>query len=128
MATAFFEGGLPMYGILLCALIACSLACVALVLAFVAGQRRGALGTASVALLAAVGTAVIGVGGYFLGMHNVEEVVAVVEPALRETVRAQGQSEASWNLICGAIGAVVPALLASVALLRAVTMRASRSA
>ncbi len=126
--TPFIEGGWTMYPILACALMAHPLAIAAVVGAFFAKRRALAIGFASAALLTALTTAAVGVFGYFYAMNVVNAALATVDPAAREMLHAEGQREASWNLICGALGCALPLLLAIAGLVRGFTLGDRRAA
>lgn len=119
LASAFRDGGWPMYVVLAVDLCAAGFVPLALVLAVVArfkmNLRGAALGVGVVALLSALVPMCAGVGGYMLGMHKVEAAVAVASEDQRETMRAMGEAEAGTNLSFG-FGSgclcLVPAVLA----------------
>lgn len=120
---AFQEGGWPMYVVLLCTMATHPLAVGIAITAFVSKRKGMVIGLAAASLVFGLSTACAGAGGYLWSMQQVNEAVAYADPAFVETLRAQGQREASWNWICGAIGAALPALLSLIALVRGITMR-----
>jgi hypothetical protein len=122
--TPFVEGGWPTYVVLGCAIVTHPLALGAVAIAFSSDARRGlAIGLSSAALVLALLTAVVGVVGYLTAMQIVDAAVVMADPEMREVLRAQGRSEASWNLVCGALGAAIPILLALAGLVRGAMIR-----
>jgi hypothetical protein len=93
---------------------------VGVVLAAVACARRRS-GFTAVAWLAALVPQGTGWMGYLWGLSLTESAVANVDPAMRESLVAQGTWESSCNLALSASVGVVPALLAVVA--TALTLR-----
>jgi hypothetical protein len=123
----FYEGGWPMYGVLACTLLAHPVALAALIVAFASRRRGMVLGLSAAALLLGLSTACTGAAGYAFGLHQMNEALAGawLEPAQVEALRAAGESEAGWNLVCGMAGAALPVLLALVGLARGLTLRES---
>lgn len=122
MMTPFVEGGWPTYVVLLCSLVTHPLAIGAVAVAFGSKRRAMAIGLSSAALLFALSTVAIGVGGYLYVMHVVDGAVAFADPSTREIIRAQGEHEASWNATCGVLGCAIPLLLALAGLVRGFTL------
>ncbi|UJR83323.1 hypothetical protein [Sandaracinus amylolyticus] len=122
---AFVEGGFPVWIILALVLVTHPLALAAVITAFVNRSRGVVLGLSSAVLLFALTTACVGIAGYLWGISRTEEALAGsgIDPEILEALREQGQREASWNWMCGGIGAAIPLLLALVGLARGATMK-----
>ncbi|HOX42541.1 MAG TPA: hypothetical protein PK668_03035 [Myxococcota bacterium] len=71
-------------------------------------RRRLVLGVAWV--LGALLIFGLGVIGYLVGMKAVGQALAAASPDVRDALLAQGRSEASQNIVLGAIFCAVPAL------------------
>lgn len=115
----FREGGFAMFAVLgldLCLLAMVPLALILSIVARSSGKARtAALVVSWLALLLTLVPMCAGVGGYTLGMRNVERAVEMVDPAQRDALQAVGEAEADNNLLFGfgsGCCALIPAILA----------------
>lgn len=119
----FQEGGWPMFPLLACVMITHPLSVGVAITAFVSKRRGMVLGLGSASLLLSLGAVGIGVGGYLLGMRQVEQALAMVGPEHTSMLYEQGRAEASVNWMCGLAGAALPVLVSLIAIARGVMMR-----
>jgi hypothetical protein len=116
---AFREGGWAMWVVLGldgCVGILVPIALIVAIVARVTGKMRSlSLGLGIVATLMCLMPMCAGVGGYLLGMDQVEAAVAGVDPAMQQELRTAGEAEASNNLSFGfgsGCSCLLPAVLA----------------
>src|SRR5690349_15063082 len=112
----FHEGGWTMYPLLACVMITHPLSIGVAIAAFASKRGGMVLGLGSVSLLLSLGAVFIGLGGYLLGMRQVEMAVANVSPEHTAAILAQGRAEASINWMCGLAGAALPVLVSLIAI------------
>ncbi len=120
--TFFQEGGAAMYLVLCVGALGHGLALAALG-SMLAKRRAMPLGFGAATLLFALTTACAGVGGYVMGMRNVEDAVAFADPEMQARLRAQGQEEADNNLYFGGCAFLFPFFAGLVAIGRGATMK-----
>ncbi|MBX7194123.1 MAG: hypothetical protein K1X94_18865 [Sandaracinaceae bacterium] len=121
-ATFFQEGGAAMYLVLCIGALSHVLALAALG-SMLAKRRAMPLGFGAATLLFALSTACTGVGGYLMGMRNVEDAVAFADPELQARLRAQGQEECDNNLYFGGCAFLFPFFAGLVAVGRGAMMK-----
>jgi hypothetical protein len=125
----FQEGGWTMWIVLLCTLATTPLAVAAAITAFASKRKGMVLGLAGAALLFSLSTACVGVSGYLYWMQQVDEAIAFASDGeVAAQLREVGEREASWNWMCGLLGAALPIVLSSAALLRGAMIRGDASA
>jgi hypothetical protein len=112
------EGGWGVVAIFASMFLTHPLAVAALVTAFASRQSRRACALAYGSLLLSLSAFCTGVVGYLVGLDRISGVLPDVSPSQYATMHAQGLREIRWNLTCGALGTILPGLLATIALLR----------
>lgn len=122
------EGGAPVWGLVLCALVSHPIALAALGLALAKRSRGLALGMGAATVGLGMMALLLGVGGYLYGMHQVDAAVAYADPDSRELLRAVGQREAMISVWCGLGATALPLFLGLAAVARGLTIRADREA
>lgn len=125
VVRTFQEGGWTMFPLLACVLVTHPLAIGAAIAAFVSKRRGMVIGLGATALLLSLGAVAIGVGGYLIGMRQVDLAIAGagLPPEQSAAILAQGRAEASVNWMCGLAGAALPVLVSLIAIARGVAMR-----
>ncbi len=120
----FLEGGWPMWVLLGADVCLIGLFVVGL---GVAGVLRGttiAKLIGGVLIVLALAPAVIGAGGYFWGMHQVNQALMNVDPSERAVITEEGRAEAMNNVWFG--GGSLLCTLPAAALVLGIAMTGSR--
>ncbi len=122
MANHFMQCGWPAWAVLALAAVGAMLGVVSMVLAI--ARRRGLAFAASGATLAlALIVLAGGAAGRAMGRSMTDEVLALVDTAHREEIRAAGYGEAESCVAVAYPGAAVPGLLGVVGLIVAAVLR-----
>ena len=114
----FAEGGWSMYPIVCIALLAHLGGVAAVIVALVRKKRGLALGLGAVGLVVVMLLVGVGLLGYMMGMSATEAALAHVDPSMRDTLQAQGRSEAMNNIWFSLCSAAIPLALAVVLFIR----------
>lgn len=116
LIEAVQNGGVFSYVVFAVAIVAMVVSTVAVRSAFSYQERRVAVGLGAAALFCGILVVITGAVGYAWSMSQAFSAVAAVDPSMRAPLLAQAISEAMNLIVFGAVCAILPCLLALVAL------------